>query len=78
MFDNKVIFFIITVIATKRKRLHLKIKVSKAMFYIAQNQINMKMNLSSLPFKKKEKIRKKGKKELNTAQEKVEKMLQGI
>lgn len=62
MFDNKVIFFIITVIATKGKRLYFNIKVSKAMFYIAQNQNNMKMNPSNLPLKKERKNRKERKK----------------
>lgn len=51
MFKGKVIFFIATIIATEGERLHFNNKVSKTISYRVQNQINMKTNLFSLPFK---------------------------
>lgn len=48
---DKINFFITTMISTEEEKLHFKIQVSKPISYIAQNQINIKMNHFSLPFK---------------------------
>lgn len=48
LFKDKVVFFIATTVATKEEKLHFK--VSKTISFKTQNQINMKMNLFSLPF----------------------------